>query len=200
MQRATTLARRPDDVTLVEEPEFTALFRRTSPQVLAYVRRRLDDPSADWDTVNEVFIVAWRKRAELPATPAEHLPWLLAVAGNAVRNSNRSSRRRRGLELQAARQRRPGPSSVVPEGDSLVAVTAAMGRLSGRDQELIRLVAWEELNMTEIGQVLGLRPGAVRVRLHRARARLEKALSEDPGTPASAPALTGVARPPHRKA
>ena len=51
-------------------------------------------------------------------------------------------------------------------------VVRALGRLGPDDQEILRLVAWEELARDEIAVVLGISRGAVRVRLHRARRRL----------------------------
>lgn len=51
-----------------------------------------------------------------------------------------------------------------------------MRGLSEDDQELLRLVAWEELARDEIALVLGISRASVRVRLHRARKRLAEQL------------------------
>jgi RNA polymerase sigma-70 factor (ECF subfamily) len=56
----------------------------------------------------------------------------------------------------------------------------ALSRLSDADQELLRLVAWEELDHAEIAQVLGVSVNAVAIRLHRARARFEQAMVKGP--------------------
>ncbi|RPH35500.1 MAG: sigma-70 family RNA polymerase sigma factor, partial [Chloroflexi bacterium] len=57
----------------------------------------------------------------------------------------------------------------------------ALSRLSASDQELLRLVAWEELSHAEIAEVMGISVNAVAIRLHRARARFERALLKGPG-------------------
>jgi DNA-directed RNA polymerase specialized sigma24 family protein len=54
---------------------------------------------------------------------------------------------------------------------------AALGALSPADQEILRLVAWEELGNQAIAAVLGITPNAVAIRLHRARARFAEALA-----------------------
>ena len=54
---------------------------------------------------------------------------------------------------------------------------AALASLPPADQELLRLVAWEELGNQEIAVVLGVTPNAVAIRLHRARARFADALA-----------------------
>jgi RNA polymerase sigma-70 factor (ECF subfamily) len=53
----------------------------------------------------------------------------------------------------------------------------ALASLSPADQEILRLVAWEELRNPQIAEVLGITPNAVAIRLHRARARFAAALA-----------------------
>jgi RNA polymerase sigma-70 factor (ECF subfamily) len=53
---------------------------------------------------------------------------------------------------------------------------AALETLSVGDQEILRLVAFESLNHTEIGTVLGIRSSLVRTKLYRARKKLNNAL------------------------
>ena len=59
-------------------------------------------------------------------------------------------------------------------------VSAAMQRLSGRDQEVLELHLWEGLEPREIAEVLGLSTVVVRPRLSRARARLRDLLGNEP--------------------
>jgi RNA polymerase sigma-70 factor (ECF subfamily) len=56
---------------------------------------------------------------------------------------------------------------------------AALASLSAPDQELLRLVAWEELGNQQIAAVLGVTPNAVAIRLYRARARFAEALARE---------------------
>jgi RNA polymerase sigma-70 factor (ECF subfamily) len=60
-----------------------------------------------------------------------------------------------------------------------------LSTLPDDDRELLTLVAWEGLTPAQAAGVLGLTPGATRVRLHRARTRLRAALAD--------PALTDPA-------
>lgn len=54
---------------------------------------------------------------------------------------------------------------------------AALASLPPADQEVLRLVAWENLGNQEIAAVRGITPNAVAIRLHRARARFADALA-----------------------
>ncbi|MFB9767632.1 sigma factor-like helix-turn-helix DNA-binding protein, partial [Nocardioides kongjuensis] len=66
-------------------------------------------------------------------------------------------------------------------------VTAAMKRLSARDEEVLQLHLWEGLEPREIADVLGVPAAVVRPRLSRARSRLRDLLGPDPGNDPSAP-------------
>jgi RNA polymerase sigma-70 factor (ECF subfamily) len=55
----------------------------------------------------------------------------------------------------------------------------ALASLSPADQEILRLVAWEELGNQQIATVLGITPNAVAIRLHRARTRFADALARE---------------------
>jgi RNA polymerase sigma-70 factor (ECF subfamily) len=147
------------------EERFTAVFARCHRPVLAYAARRVDEPADAADIVAETFLVAWRRLDALPAGDAE-LPWLYGVARRVLANQLRGRRRRHAL---AQRLR--------DELDARLA--GALARLGGDDRELLRLVAWEGLDNAQLAAALGLRPGTVRVRLHRARTRLAHALAEE---------------------
>jgi RNA polymerase sigma-70 factor (ECF subfamily) len=60
-------------------------------------------------------------------------------------------------------------------------VFAALASLSPADQEVLRLLAWEDLGNQGIAAVLGVTPNAVAIRLHRARARFAEALARTSG-------------------
>ena len=60
--------------------------------------------------------------------------------------------------------------------ETMSALTDAVGDLSADDRELLVLVGWLELSPTEIGEVVGMPAGTVRVRLHRLRALLSQRL------------------------
>jgi RNA polymerase sigma-70 factor (ECF subfamily) len=59
------------------------------------------------------------------------------------------------------------------------ALAAALDALRPEEREAVLLLAWGELSYEEIARVTGVRPGTVRSRLNRARARLQEALTSD---------------------
>lgn len=153
---------------------FSGLFERTHQPLLSYALRRVTDPADAADVVADTFLVAWRRLDSIPAD-AERA-WLFGVARRVLANHRRGARRRHAmadrlrLELSTA----PTPSTPMPARPLL---GRALDQLSEPDRELLRLVAWEELGHEEIAVALGISGGAVRVRLHRARQRLQAALA-----------------------
>jgi RNA polymerase sigma-70 factor (ECF subfamily) len=67
----------------------------------------------------------------------------------------------------------------VMRGDEAARVHTALATLSETERELVLLRYSAELNSTQIGEVLGITPGAVRMRLSRALDRLAIELGTD---------------------
>ncbi|WP_405087324.1 RNA polymerase sigma factor [Microbispora sp. NBC_01389] len=162
-----------------DEPSarFEAVYRETYGRLTAYAVRRCDSPHDAADVVAEVFTVAWRRLDDLPQGD-EAVLWLYGVARKVVANHRRGEVRRqaRSAPLDAELTDLYGDS---PErGVELTAIGEAFRSLSDDDRELLSLVAWEGLSRQEIATALGLSRNAVRIRLHRARRRLSRALAE----------------------
>ena len=152
---------------------FDALFSEHQRHVLAYAMRRTRTLADAEDAAAETFTIAWRKVDAIPMT--EPLPWLYAVARRVLANQRRGSGRRERLAALIRVEDVPTPMRVGDDLDGPAFV--ALASLSPADQEVLRLVAWEELGNRGIAQVLGITPNAVAIRLHRARARFADALA-----------------------
>jgi RNA polymerase sigma-70 factor (ECF subfamily) len=141
------------------------------PEVVAYARRRgSHDPEA---IAAETLTIAWRKLSQVPRDDAR--PWLFTTARNLVRAEwrSRGDRGGRAGQRQAA-QLPPNVSLLDPE------LAEAMQSLSLRDREVLLLVAWEDLTPALAARSLGITQAAFRVRLHRARRRLQNRLVVQP--------------------
>lgn len=153
---------------------FDGLFRDHQRAVLAYAIRRTPTLADAEDAAAETFIVAWRKIDSAPASDA--LPWLYAVARRVLANQRRGTGRRERLSALLRVEDVPTPMRLGDDRGG--AAFAALATLSTADQEVLRLVAWEELGNQQIAEVLGISANAVAIRLHRARARFEAALAK----------------------
>lgn len=160
--------------------KFRRLYDENFSAVRCYCLRRLPVSDAN-DAVAEVFLVAWRRIAEVPVGDEARM-WLFGVARNVVRNFSRSERRRVRLVGRIGSlgfASAPSPETVVIRRSEDNAVLEALGALRPADQEMLRLSVWEELSNTEIAELLSIRPHAVAMRLCRARNRLAKRLGAE---------------------
>jgi RNA polymerase sigma-70 factor, ECF subfamily len=179
---------------------FKGMYQDSYPQVLAYVTSLVGRQAGE-DITSETFAIAWRRYGEVrPMT----LPWLLGVARNLIRELRRRDARQ--YELAIAEGLRVSTDAVRddPADDvtERLAVLSALALLSAPDRELLTLLAWQALSVSEAAQVLGCSSATLSVRLHRARRRLERALDSqsepracgpdgptDGATPRNAPGL-----------
>ncbi|WP_432557487.1 RNA polymerase sigma factor [Granulicoccus sp. GXG6511] len=169
------------------EQRFRAAFADSYADVVRFARRRTEPERAE-DVAADAFLIAWRRIADLPDDPGDARAWLFGIARHCLLNDRRSERRRDGLLVRLIdHDSAPG----LPDGDTDAAIlradlARAWKRLRDTDQEVLALVVFERLTAAQVGAVLELTPGAVRVRLARARAALRRELGSPPS--ASRPA------------
>ena len=172
----------------VDADRFEALYGEYAGRVLGYCLRRSPADTAE-DAMVETFAVAWRRRDAIPEEP---LPWLYGVARRVLANQRRAERRQRAVVQRVA-----GEIPVASEAPAtdLAPVIAALERLRPADRELLMLTAWEGLTPAQAAQVLGTTAVACRVRLFRARRRLERLLADEVGPPSPVRTETKEAQP-----
>jgi RNA polymerase sigma-70 factor (ECF subfamily) len=151
--------------------------------------------AAAGDVVSETFLVAWRRRADIPRDHPG--AWLFAITANVVRHEMRGSERRTSLHDRTA----AGSEALAAGLDDAEATRLAerllvrqtLATLSESDQEVLRLVEWDELTPLEAATVLNISVSAFKVRLHRARKRFAAQLARaHAGHPVSQPHLRAV--------
>jgi RNA polymerase sigma factor (sigma-70 family) len=159
----TTTLNRP-----AAEERFRAVFSHLGA-VVAYARRR---GHADAEAVAaEVMTIAWRRLSHVPLDDPR--PWLFATARNLVL----ADARRRTTTTREVEGSAPAPE--VLELDPKLG--DALRSLSSTDREALLLVAWEDLTPTQAARSVGIGPAAFRVRLLRARRRLQAQLEAAAG-------------------
>jgi RNA polymerase sigma-70 factor (ECF subfamily) len=154
---------------------FESCFRDHYARLLAFTIRRVGRREAAEEVVADIYAVAWRRRDRIPESS---LPWLYGIATNLIADQYRSSRRRQDLGLRLAHEARGGadgsdPADAVARRDTFA---IAFARLEEHEREVLRLIAWDGLDVPEAAQILGCSRGAFRVRLHRARRKLARQL------------------------
>jgi RNA polymerase sigma-70 factor (ECF subfamily) len=116
------------------------------------------------DCLQDTFIRAFQ---HLRAGGSVTLPWLYTVARHRATDEFRH-RRREERQLRALQTVEHVESGTPFD---IVAVQATLDRLAPADREVLHLFIFDRLKTAEIARLLGIKPGAVRVRLMRARER-----------------------------
>jgi RNA polymerase sigma-70 factor, ECF subfamily len=176
------------------EARFARLFNETRDDLLAYALRRARSPEDAADVLAETFLIAWRKFDTLPPSDAARL-WLFGVARNVLRQGANRERALDAVAQRLAQELQEAATSAPAQDTRSPRLRAALKALPKRQQEVILLTAWEDLRPREIAAVTGMSVNLVRVRLHRARTRLQRELAATgEGAPTEEPPHTLLGR------
>jgi RNA polymerase sigma-70 factor (ECF subfamily) len=159
--------------------EFWEIYDRHYARVQGYAASMLRDLAASDDVVQETFI---RAQANLDALrePQKIAAWLLRIAHNLCIDQLRA--RRSSPIDPAADPEEAGASETASVQQDIErkqmsdCVRGMIDRLPEHHRAVILLFDLEGLSHEEIAHVLGVEPGAVKVRLHRARRKLRELL------------------------
>lgn len=167
-----------------EAEAFGRFYRRHEQRVLCYV-------------VGETFLGALGSAPRFSGrgsnADGDAIAWLFGIARRVLAHQRRSFARRQRLVSRLERL----PSLNPDEAEAVEAaidatrlaprLAAAMVTLRPKDRELLRLVGGDGLSPSQAGAVLGMNANTARVRLSRARARMQSLLTAADGTLPAAP-------------
>jgi RNA polymerase sigma-70 factor (ECF subfamily) len=183
-----------------DEKAFGALYDELAPRLFRYALWQTRSRAASEDVVQQTFLQIHCARDRF-VRGAAVLTWAYAIARRLLIDA---SRRRGQEELR-------GDEALYPEQRS--GDRAADDAMVQREQELearrnletlppalresFQLVKLEGLSVAQAAEVLGITPGMVKIRTHRAKAALERALARERSDTGPSPgAGDGVARRP----
>jgi len=162
---------------------FTEFYRRTRDPLLAWLYRQTLDAEVAADLLGEVFAVALERRERFDPGRGTARAWLWGIAGIELKRWRRTgaiarrARRRIGIELVEI------DDESITHVESLVdarAMTAVLRdhlqRLPNGERQALELRVFERLPYDEIGDRLGCRAGAARVRVSRGLGRLREVI------------------------
>lgn len=165
----------PASATSIERDEaaFARLYTDQFASLVRLAALLVGSPAAAEDVVQEAFAKLHGRFRRVDEPRA----WLRVAVVNASRNERRRlGRLRRHLAGQAGRSDAAvaGP----PPEPADAALLAALRRLPDRQRAAVVLRYYVGLPEAEIAAALGIRPGTVKSRLHRALAQLRAELGE----------------------
>jgi RNA polymerase sigma-70 factor (ECF subfamily) len=189
MAMAPRLAWRPATMTLprdgsdARKAEFDRIFTEYSAPIFNFALRMVGDADRAADIAQDTFIKAYRKLDTLTETSSTR-SWLYRIATNTAIDEMR--RRRHvvapGLEDDRPMEQAdggPGPETQVLSGLMDERISRALLRLKPNHRQCLILSDVEDMSAVQIGEVMGMSNGAVRVLLCRARGEMRRLLAAE---------------------
>ena len=162
-----------------DEEAFRLLFERYAPIVYGMSQRHLRNEDLAREVTQQTFFRMHGARNDF-RPDGKLRPWLLTIAMNLVRSHFRKSKRRKqvdlDVDLEAAPVKERGPIELEQRAKLL---RDAMLQLPTSQREVVELHWFQERPYREVAEIVGSSEGAVRVRAHRAYARLKELLGEE---------------------
>jgi RNA polymerase sigma-70 factor (ECF subfamily) len=158
---------------------FGELVRRYERTVLSVAYGALGCPEAAGDAAQEAFVRAWQRLATLKE-PKGFGPWLVGIVRNlSIDQRRKIGRSRTGelgeLDLPSAQS---GPAAEMGDRELRQQIDMALADLDDISRCAVVLRYYDGHSSREIADLLDLSPGAVDMRLSRARQELKRILSK----------------------
>lgn len=175
------------EVRAGRQEAYEALVRMHQDRVFSVLRRCVRSDEVE-DLAQELFVRAFEKIDQFRGE-ARFGTYLMRILRNMLIDRHRRIRRSPGLVALAEEtgdpadahlpDPAPGPVEKRELGDRARAVAAALAKLEPKDRLLLILRDSDGMSSEEAGKVIGCSPGAVRIRLFRARRKMRKHLSSE---------------------
>ncbi len=162
-----------------ESEALRILYDRHARPLTNFARRLLLDPAAAEEVLQETFLRVYRDRTAFRPV-ATFKTWVFTITRNLCLDILRSARR--GVEfsgdpLPEVADPAPTPLEVMDRTEREGAVRRALAELRPGDREVLVLSRYHGLAYREIAAIVGGSEDAVKMRAHRALARLRKILA-----------------------
>jgi RNA polymerase sigma factor (sigma-70 family) len=153
---------------------FAALFERYAERLFRYARARSGSPELAEDIVADTLLAAMERIEQFDPQRGSVTSWLFAMASSRIIDrQRRRGRFQRALgKLWEPNGTADDPLTTLIRQDAVTQLHVRLNQLPELDRELILLRYWAELTSAEIGEIVGLSSGNVRVRLTRILDRL----------------------------
>jgi RNA polymerase sigma-70 factor, ECF subfamily len=177
---AMTLPREASDA---RKAAFDRIFIEYATPIYNYALRMVGDADRAADIAQDTFIKAYRKLDQL-ASASSTRSWLYRIATNTAIDEMR--RHRPTMPIDGSEERPvelpdggPGPETQVLSGLLDERIGRALLRLKPNHRQCLILSDIEDMSAGQIGEVLGMSSGAVRVLLCRARGEMRRLLAAE---------------------
>jgi RNA polymerase sigma-70 factor, ECF subfamily len=159
----------------MDSPFVNDLYRRYSASVLRRASLLMGDRDAGKDVMQEVFLRAFRARAEF-AGAGSPLSWLYRITTNLCLNRLRDTRRRRDALERASTSGEPAAGPTI---DTALTVRALLEHVPEGVQEIAIYYFVDQMSQDEIANLLSIPRRTIGHRLDQFRTLAQAAMRQD---------------------
>lgn len=181
LKESNQLHKVPQQVNAANPADFRRIYNEVMQLLFKVSYRIVNDEEAAEDIVHDSLIKMNEKEMIFPSMDDAKY-WLIRVVKNASLNyAKRKMRERKAYEkaLREDTRKIDSGETELLKADAVDRTKQALQKLPENLRVVLILREYSELNYKEIGRVLGITEGNVKVRVFRAREQLAKLIGED---------------------
>lgn len=177
-----------------DEAAFARIWRRTQPVLLRFLRVR--DPGLADDVAAEAWVVAVDRLGDFEGDEAGFRAWMTTIARRRLVDHHRRTTRRperltdSDVELEHAAPTAADTADVADARASTERALRLIAQLPPDVAEMVALRVVVGLDVAQVAQIVGRKPGTVRVAVHRGLRKLAAVLERPPAAAALGAAVT----------
>ncbi len=160
-----------------DERAFGDLYDRHATAVYRFAYSQTHDVVSAQELVQETFVTAWQRLADIRVHGDSMLPWLIVTTRNHAQNQRRRRQKHDALPLDEGIARH-GAEGIHRENlahlEEIEWVFEAIHRLGDLDRRIVELCLYEGMTYRAAAKELGLTESGLAKRVERARARLRR--------------------------
>ncbi len=157
---------------------FDKLYEHYFPLINNYVFHRVADESTRYEIVSNVFYKAMTKLGGFQwFHKCSFSAWLYRIAINEIRQHYRQNQRIMKIEKKIVHNELPKDAEDIEKPEYKL-VREAMKSLKPTEQDLLSLRYFEKKKFQEIAEILNVKEGALKVRMHRIMKKLRDRIEE----------------------
>lgn len=159
-----------------DQSALNTLFAQYRTVVFRFLIRLMRNEALAEEITNEVFLEVWRFAGRYEGRSTVKT-WLLSIARNrAISAMRKRTEEAWDGEAEQISDETDDPEVTAQKSDKSAIMRSCLSKLSANHTEVIDLVYYHEMSISEVSQVLGISEATVKTRMFYARKKLSEVL------------------------
>jgi len=154
---------------LENKQDFRELFENLHVQIFRYIYVRIGyHRETAEDLTQQVFMKAWKKRTSFNPARSSLRNWIFIIARNGTIDLYRTQKSNKEVDPEKINGIADRSENSIESDMMIEAVKRGLQKMNAHDQEVIVLRYMDDLDINSIAAIIGKKPTATKVMIHRA--------------------------------